>query len=114
MAALGPTCTDHNKNVAIGVGPDTAPAPSIRRRSPDSNKGGGTELQESKLQPLDHGDPEAAEKSWRRLDGQLPKVILGVKLTDGIKLKPLPPAPFRHQDSAIARRWGWPHRHSSQ
>jgi hypothetical protein len=44
----------------------------------------------------------------------LPKVILGVKLTDGIKLKPLPPAPFRHQDSAIARRWGWPHRHSSQ
>jgi putative transposase len=29
---------------------------------------------------------EAAEKSWRRLDGhsQLPKVILGVKFTDGI------------------------------
>jgi putative transposase len=28
---------------------------------------------------------EAAEKSWRRLDGhnQLPKVILGVKFTDG-------------------------------
>ncbi len=29
-----------------------------------------------------------AEKSWRRLDGhnQLPKVILGVKFTDGIKI----------------------------
>jgi len=53
---------------------------------------------------------EAAEKSWRRLDGynQLPKVILGVKFTDGNlrssdrKLKPLPPDPFRHQHSAIA------------
>jgi putative transposase len=31
---------------------------------------------------------EAAEKSWRRLDGhnQLPKIILGVKLTDGIEI----------------------------
>src|SRR5258706_15284359 len=31
---------------------------------------------------------EAAEKSWRRLNGhnQLPKVILGVKLTDGIEV----------------------------
>ncbi len=31
---------------------------------------------------------EAAEKSWRRLDGhnQLPKVILGIKFTDGIEL----------------------------
>ena len=31
---------------------------------------------------------EAAEKSWRRLDGhnQLPKVILGVKLTDGMEI----------------------------
>jgi putative transposase len=30
---------------------------------------------------------EAAEKSWRRLDGhnQLPKVVLGVKFTDGIE-----------------------------
>jgi putative transposase len=30
---------------------------------------------------------EAAEKSWRRLDGhnQLPKVILGVTFTDGIE-----------------------------
>jgi hypothetical protein len=28
---------------------------------------------------------EAAEKSWRRLDGhnQLPKIILGVRFTDG-------------------------------
>ena len=31
---------------------------------------------------------EAAEKSWRRLDGQsqLPKVILGVKFADGIEV----------------------------
>jgi putative transposase len=31
---------------------------------------------------------EAAEKSWRRLDGhdQLPKVILGVRFTDGIEV----------------------------
>ena len=31
---------------------------------------------------------EAAEKSWRRLDGhtKLPKVILGVKFTDGIEV----------------------------
>jgi putative transposase len=31
---------------------------------------------------------EAAEKSWRRLDGhnQLPKIILGVRLTDGIEV----------------------------
>jgi hypothetical protein len=31
---------------------------------------------------------EAAEKSWRRLNGhnQLPKVILGVKFTDGIEI----------------------------
>ena len=53
---------------------------------------------------------EFAEKSWRRLDGhnQLPKVILGVKFSDGIevvidrKLKPLPPDPYRHQELAIA------------
>ena len=31
---------------------------------------------------------EAAEKSWRRLDGhsQLPKVVLGVKFADGIEV----------------------------
>jgi hypothetical protein len=31
---------------------------------------------------------EAAERSWRRLDGhnQLPKVILGIKFTDGIEV----------------------------
>jgi hypothetical protein len=31
---------------------------------------------------------EAAEKSWRRLDGhnQLPKVILGVQFTDGVEI----------------------------
>jgi hypothetical protein len=54
---------------------------------------------------------EAAEKSWRRLDGhnQFPKIILGVssptesKLSDR-KLNPLPPDPDHHQLSAIARR----------
>ena len=54
---------------------------------------------------------EAAQKSWRRLDGhnQLPKLIQGVKFTDGIEvvgiasLKPPPPDPSgRHQNSAIA------------
>jgi hypothetical protein len=52
---------------------------------------------------------EAAEKSWRRLNGhnQLPKLILGVdsptepKSLDR-KLKPPPPDPVRNQDSAIA------------
>ena len=31
---------------------------------------------------------EAAEKSWRRLDGhnQFPKIILGVKFADGIEV----------------------------
>ena len=31
---------------------------------------------------------EAAEKSWRRLDGhnQLPKVILGVRFADGMEV----------------------------
>jgi transposase-like protein len=31
---------------------------------------------------------EAAEKSWRRLDGhnQLPKIILGIKFTDGMEV----------------------------
>jgi hypothetical protein len=58
---------------------------------------------------------EAAEKNWRRLDGhsQLPKVVLGVKFatvsrSSERKLKPLPPDPFRHQDSAIARSPGTP------
>ena len=53
---------------------------------------------------------EAAEKSWRRLDGhnQLPKIILGVRFTDGIEVvrpqaQALPPDPFRHQNSAIAQ-----------
>src|SRR5215831_16068727 len=38
---------------------------------------------------------EAAEKSWRRLDGHnlLPKLILGVKFTDGIEIKSQAPAP---------------------
>ena len=31
---------------------------------------------------------EAAERSWRRLDGhnQLPKIVLGVRFTDGIEI----------------------------
>jgi putative transposase len=38
---------------------------------------------------------QAAEKSWRRLDGhnQLPKVIEGVKFTDGIEVAIKPTAP---------------------
>ena len=34
-------------------------------------------------------DAQAAEKSWRRLDGHnlLPKLILGVKFADGIEIK---------------------------
>ena len=37
---------------------------------------------------------EAAENSWRRLDGHnlLPKLILGVKFTDGIENKSQPQA----------------------
>ena len=33
--------------------------------------------------------PETPEQSWRRLDGHnlLPKLILGVKFTDGIEIK---------------------------
>ena len=53
---------------------------------------------------------EAAAKSARRLDGhnQLPKIILGVRFTDGIEVvrpqaQALPPDPFRHQNSAIAQ-----------
>jgi putative transposase len=37
---------------------------------------------------LSGGFAEAAEKSWRRLDGpnQLPKLIQGVKFTDGVEV----------------------------
>ena len=61
---------------------------------------------------------EAAQKSWRRLDGhnQLPKLILGVKFTDGLEVDRQPPIvspqppppdrPGRHQDLAIAPQWG--------
>ena len=53
---------------------------------------------------------EAAEKSWRRLDGhnQLPKVILGVKFNDGIEVRQTRSSnrrrliPFRHQHLTIA------------
>jgi hypothetical protein len=40
---------------------------------------------------------EAAERSWRRLDGhnQLPKLIVGVKFTDGIEV-------VRSKDQAAA------------
>jgi putative transposase len=35
---------------------------------------------------------EAAQKSWRRVDGhnQLPKLILGVKFTDGLEVTAKP------------------------
>lgn len=57
---------------------------------------------------------DAAQKSWRRLDGhnQLSKLVLGAKFTDGWRWsvppiassKPPPPDPSgRHQHSAIAR-----------
>ena len=52
---------------------------------------------------------EGAQKSWRRIDGhnQLPKLIQGVKFTDGIlpRLKPKPPPDpsGRHRNSAVAR-----------
>ena len=38
---------------------------------------------------------EAAQKSWRRLDGhnQLPKLITGVKFADGIDVVALPAEP---------------------
>ena len=57
---------------------------------------------------------EAAQKTWRRIDGhnQLPKLIQGVKFADGIEVignsaapypQPPPDPSARHQDSAIAR-----------
>src|SRR5438132_11940786 len=53
---------------------------------------------------------EAAEKSWRRLDGHnqipsvnlTPRIIFGNLRSSNCKLNPLPPDSFRHQDSAIA------------
>jgi hypothetical protein len=38
---------------------------------------------------------EAAQKSWRRLDGhnQLPKIIQGVKFADGLEVIAKPAAP---------------------
>jgi transposase-like protein len=38
---------------------------------------------------------EAAQRSWRRLDGhnQLPKLILGVKFTDGLGVAAKPASP---------------------
>jgi hypothetical protein len=42
---------------------------------------------------------EAAQKSWRRLDGhnQLPKVVLGAKFCDGLEVKAA-----NHQPKAAA------------
>jgi hypothetical protein len=38
---------------------------------------------------------EAAQRTWRRLDGrnQLPKVILGVKFADGLEVTTTPTTP---------------------
>ena len=38
---------------------------------------------------------EAAQKTWRRLDGhnQLPKVVLGVRFTDGLEVETANPQP---------------------
>jgi putative transposase len=38
---------------------------------------------------------EGAQKSWRRLDGhnQLPKIVRGVKFTDGLEVAARPEAP---------------------
>ena len=69
---------------------------------------------------------DGAQKSWRRLDGhnQLPKIIQGVKFTDGLEvaakptaLKPKPPPPDpsgRHQKLAnrmalLVEAKAWPH-----
>ena len=60
---------------------------------------------------------EAAERSWRRLDGhnQLPKVILGVKFTAGIEVesqaqtaaaRPLP-SPRFNDSSGLSWRFQW-------
>ena len=41
---------------------------------------------------MTRGLVEAAQRSWRRLDGhnQLPKLILGVKFTDGLEVAAKP------------------------
>ena len=56
---------------------------------------------------------QAAEKHWRRLDGQsqLPKVVHGVKFTDAeLRLQKnqfkLPPDLARHEKSTISRKGG--------
>ena len=45
---------------------------------------------------------DAAQKSWRRLDGhnQLPKIVLGVKFTDGLEVAAKPAVP--HAQTAAA------------
>ena len=64
---------------------------------------------------------ESAEKSWRRLDGhnQLPKVILGVKFSDGIEVvrsqaQAAPPDPYRHQEFGDSSASSWLARDTSQ
>ena len=54
---------------------------------------------------------EAAEKSWRRLDGhnQLPKVIIGVRFADGIEIKSQARvAAACSRPSPTIARWHWP------
>ena len=50
---------------------------------------------------------EAAEKSWRRLDGhnQLPKVILGVKFADGIEVVKIAGSSRCRLTSSVTKIW---------
>ena len=54
---------------------------------------------------------EAAQKSWRRLDGhnQLPKLVHGVKFTDGLEVaaKPAAPQPQSRRLTAAAVTKNW-------
>ena len=53
---------------------------------------------------------QAAEKHWRRLDGQnqLPKVILGISFIDGIEIAKEQAQTARHQHSIIAPKQNLP------
>jgi hypothetical protein len=55
---------------------------------------------------------EAAQKSWRRLDGhnQLPKLVLGVTFNDGIEVIAKTARPSAHHrrrltDQAVTKIW---------
>jgi hypothetical protein len=56
------------------------------------------------LQGMSLKQTAVAMKLWRRLNGhnQLPKISPTESRLSDRKLKPLPPDPFRHQNSAIA------------